>query len=186
MGVLTDLTNDRERRTLVRLGLAATLALVAVLVVVARTRTGLSHWRLESARLQESADRTERALEKARSEWQRWQEAAADLEDLRNGTFYGPEDGVQALRLDLQGIFALAGAPVPDIAYNYAELDKERVRKTQVTFTYNGSYAGLKRLLAALEAFPRFLIIERIEFPRTETSGDGLSAKLTLGAYYAF
>jgi hypothetical protein len=86
--------------------------------------------------------------------------------------------------LDLQKIFALAGTTITDLGYGYSDMEKEQVRKTVVTFTYIGSYAGLKKLLAVLEAFPKFLVIEKIEFPKTGSEGERLSAKLAVAGYY--
>jgi len=71
-----------------------------------------------------------------------------------------------------------------DLSYSYTDQEKEKVRTTLITFTYSGTYAGLKRLLAVVQAFPKFLVIEKLEFPRTGSGGGGLSAKMTLAGYY--
>jgi len=184
MNVLFDLFNDKERRTLGRLGLAALLALAVFLVLFTRIRGGLEKDRVAAVRLQDTYDRAAKARDAAKSEWRRWEEAGRDLEELRTGFFYDDAGGVQALRLDLQKIFALAGTTITDLGYGYSEMEKEQVRKTVVTFTYTGSYAGLKKLLAVLEAFPKFLVIEKIDFPRTGSEGDLLSAKLAVAGYY--
>ncbi|MCX6568349.1 MAG: hypothetical protein NT147_04790 [Candidatus Aminicenantes bacterium] len=184
MNVLFDLFNDKERRTLGRLGLAALLALAVFLVLFTRIRGGLERDREAVAQLQDSCGRAVKARDLAKADWQRWEEAGRDLEELRTGFFYNIEGGVQALRLDLQQIFALAGTAITDLGYGYSEMEKEQVRKTVVTFTYTGSYAGLKKLLAVLEAFPKFLVIENIDFPRTGSDGGLLSAKLAVAGYY--
>lgn len=184
MNALFDLFNDTERRTLGRLGLAALLALVVFLVLFARIRGGLEKERTASFRLQESTQKAVRARDEARAEWKRWEDAGRDLGELRTGYFYEEEEGVQALRQDLQQIFALAGTTITDLDYGYSEMEKEQVRKTLVTFTYTGTYAGLKKLLAVLEAFPKFLVIEKVDFPRTGSGGERLNAKLTLAGYY--
>jgi hypothetical protein len=184
MNALIDLLNDRERRTLARLGLAVLVALVVCLALFVRFRAGLERERTASFRLHETAQKTLLARDKARAEWARWEDAGRDLAELRAGYFYEEGAGVQTLRQDLQQIFALAGTTITDIAYGYSDMEKEKVRKTLVTFTYTGTYAGLKRLLAVLEAFPKFLVIEKVEFPRTGSGGERLSAKLTLAGYY--
>jgi hypothetical protein len=184
MNVLFDVFNDKERRTLGRLGLAALVALAVFLVLFMRVRGGLERERTESAQLRNSSLRAAKARDTAKAEWQRWEEANRDLEELRTGYFYDPEEGVQALRLDLERIFAMAGTTVTDIGYSYSDLEKEQVRKTVVTFTYAGTYAGLKKLLAVLEAFPKFLVIDKIDFPRVGSDGGRLSARLTLAGYY--
>jgi hypothetical protein len=104
--------------------------------------------------------------------------------ELKTTYFYDEKGGVQVLRQDLQTIFAQAGTAITDLDYGYSDEEKAQVRKTIVTFTYRGTYAGLKQLLAALQAFPKFLVIEKIDFPRTGSGGERLSAKLTLAGYY--
>lgn len=185
MNALFDLLNDRERRTLVRLGAAALVALAVVLVLFVRLRGGLEAQRTASFRIHESAQKTAQARDKARADWRLWEDAGRDLAELRATYFYGQGNAVQVqLPQDLQKIFTRAGTAITDLDYSYAEMEKEQVRKTIVTFTYLGTYAGLKRLLAAIEAFPKFLVIERVEFPRTGSGGERLNAKLTLAAYY--
>jgi len=184
MNALFDLFDDKERRTLGRLGLATLVVLALFLVLFTRTREGLQKERDAAGRLRNAAGTSVKARDEAKAQWQRWQDAGRDLEELRTGYFYDGEEGVQALRLDLQQIFALAGTNVTDLNYGYSDMEKEAVRKTVVTFTYTGTYAGLKKLLAALEAFPKFLVIEKVDFPRAGTEGTGLNAKLTLAGYY--
>jgi Type II secretion system (T2SS), protein M subtype b len=184
MNAFFDLLTDKERRTLVRLGAAALLALAVFLVLLTRVRGGLEKQRVEALQLRNSSLQAVKARDEAKAEWRRWEEANRDLEELRSGYFYDPEEGGQALRLDLQQIFALAGTNITDLNYGYSDLEKEQVRKTVVTFTYGGTYAGLKKLLAVLEAFPKFLAIDKLEFPRTGSDGGRLSVRLTLAGYY--
>jgi hypothetical protein len=184
MNALFDLLNDEERRTLGRFGLAAIIALVVLLALFARFRGGLEKERATSFRLHEATLKTVQARDKAKAEWTRWEDAGRDLAGLRAGYFYEEGAGVQTLRQDLQKIFAQAGTSITDLDYGYSEMVKEKVRKTLVTFTYTGTYAGLKKLLAVIEAFPKFLAIEKLEFPKTGSGGERLNAKLTLAGYY--
>jgi hypothetical protein len=184
MNVLFDLLDDKERRRLVRFGLAVAVALAVFLAVVARFRVGLERERAASFRVHETTQKVLKARDAASAEWQRWEEAGKDLADLRTSYFYDQAVGIQPLRQDLQKIFAQAGTVVTDIDYGYSDMEKEKVHKTLITFTYTGTYAGLKKLLAVIRAFPKFLVIEKLEFPRTGTGGGGLSAKMTLAGYY--
>ncbi len=167
-----------------RLGVAALIGLVIFLVFFLRIRGGLERERTASVPLRDSFAKAAKARDEAKAEWRRWEEAGKDLEELRTGYFYNHEDGVQTLRLDLQQIFSLAGTTITDLNYGYSDMEKEQVRKTVVTFTFTGTYAGLKKLLAVLEAFPKFLVIEKIDFPKTGSGGERLNAKLTLAGYY--
>ncbi len=184
MNVLFDLLNDQERRTLGRLGLAVVVALAVCLIVVVRFRVGLEREKDASFRLHETAQKTLQGRDAAKAEWKRWEDAGRDLAELRANFFYEEETGAQTLRKDLEKIFAQAGTVITNIDYGYADLEKEKVRRTQVTFTYSGTYAGLKKLLAVIEAFPKFLVIEKLEFPRTGSGGERLNAKMTLAGYY--
>jgi Type II secretion system (T2SS), protein M subtype b len=184
MTALSDLLDDRERRTLGRLGLAALIALLVGLALFVRFRGGLVKERTASFRLHEAAQRTLQARDKAKAQWKLWEDGERDLSELRAGYFYEESAGGQTLRQDLQQIFAQAGTNITNIDYGYSDMEKEKVRKTVVGFTYTGTYAGLKRLLAAIEAFPKFLVIEKVEFPRTGAGGERLSCKLTLAGYY--
>jgi len=184
MNALFDLLDDKERRTLVRLGLAALIVLAVLLVLFIRFRGGLEKDRTASFRLHETTQKTLQARDKAKAEWTRWEDAGRDLAELRTGYFYEETAAIQTLRKDLEKIFAQAGTSIADLAYGYSDLEKEQVRKTLVTFTYAGTYAGLKKLLAVIEAFPKFLVIEKVEFPKTGSGGERLNAKLTLAGYY--
>ncbi len=184
MNALFELLDDKERRTLGRLGLAALIALLIGLALFARFRGGLEKERTASFRLHEATQKTVQARDKVKAEWKRWEDAGRDLAELRADYFYEESAGGQILRQDLQQIFARAGTSITNLDYGYSDMEKEQVRKTVVSFTYTGTYAGLKRLLAVLEAFPKFLVIEKVEFPRTGVGGDRLNAKLTLAGYY--
>jgi hypothetical protein len=184
MNALFDPLKDSERRTLGRFGLVALVALAVFLVLFVRLRGGLEKERTASFRLHEATQKVVQNRDQAKVEWKRWEDAGRDMEELRAGYFYTEEAGIPSLRQDLQGIFAKAGTAITDLDYGYSDMEKEKVRKTLVTFTYNGTYAGLKKLLAVIEDFPKFLVIEKIEFPRTGSGGERLNAKLTLAGYY--
>lgn len=184
MNALYDLLNDKERRTLARIGLAAAVALALCLIVLGRYRIGLERERAAAFRLHEATQQAVQARDKFKAEWARWEEAGKDLADLRASYFYEDGADVQTLRQDLQKIFAQAGTSITDLDYGYTDMQKEKVRKTVITFTYGGTYAGLKKLLGVIEGFPKFLVIEKLEFPRSGAGGERLVAKLTLAGYY--
>lgn len=184
MNAIFDRLEDRERKALVRLGVAVLVALAVGLAVFFKTRDTYSDVRASLVKLEDDQVKAVNARDEAEIEWLRWQEAQEDLEMLGTDYFYSAKEGVTALRLDLQRLFALAGLTISDIGYGYSDLDKEQARKTIVTFSYSGSYAGLKRLVGIIERFPRFLVIERIDFQKTGSDGGPLVCKLTLAGYY--
>lgn len=179
-----DRLDDKDRRTLVRLGVAALLALAVALGVFLRTKAAYAAVRGSLATLKSEESKAVESRDGAEAEWRRWQEAQAELEKLGADYFYSAQEGITALRLDLQRLFAQAGLTVSGIGYGYSDLDKEQARKTIVTFSYSGSYAGLKRLVGIIERFPRFLVIERLDFQKTGSDGGPLVCKLTLAGYY--
>ncbi len=176
--------DDREKKALVRLAVAALVALAVALAVFFKMREAHAEVRTSLVRLETDLAKAVRDRGASEVQWLRWQEAREDLEMLGTDYFYSAKEGVPALRLDLQRLFALAGLSVSDIGYGYSDLDKEQARKTIVTFSYRGSYAGLKRLLGIIERFPRFLVIERLDFQKTGSDGGALVCKLTLAGYY--
>lgn len=126
------------------------------------------------------AERTARRAEVAR-----WKEARRDIETLRKERFFAEEEGVNALRLDLQKIFTRAGLRSPETKFDYAPLEKEKARKVSITFNFEGSYGRLKEFLAEVEKEDRFLFLERIIFMNIDSGTGNLLLKMTLAAYYA-
>ncbi len=184
MNAFSEILNDRERTTLRRLALSAVLIVVLSVVVSTQQRNSSDRAgdvRDEQARSYRTVDGSRQA--KA-IEWQRWQEAAKDLEFFRSRYLYDDKEGGNALRLDLEQIFNRAGLRVSQIGYSYAEMDKGEVKKMVATFGYSGSYQGLKRLLAIIERFPKFLVVEKIDFTNTGAGSGILQVRLTLAGYY--
>jgi len=53
-----------------------------------------------------------------------------------------------------------------------------------VSFNFKGSYFSLKRFLSSVEEFPKFLIIEKIDFINIETQSGILGLRILLAGYY--
>jgi Tfp pilus assembly protein PilO len=184
MNAIFERLNDKERRTLRRLGIAALAVLAVSLLLVFRLRFGYLDARdtLDLTREQlRSAEKTRAA---SQAEWLRWQQAGRDLESFRGTFFYDEKTLVGALRTDLQRIFNEAGMNVPQISYQYSDVDKGRIKRVVIVFNYAGTYADLKRFLILVERFPKFLTVEKIDFLKTEEASGFLNLKLTVAAYY--
>lgn len=117
-------------------------------------------------------------------EWLRWQEARKDMDEIRAKYFYKDNDTFQQIRLDLQKIFNQAGIHVSQFKYDYAQLENENVNKVIVSFNLKGSYFSLKRFLNSVEEFPKFLIIEKIDFLNIEAQGGLLGLRILLAGFY--
>jgi len=184
MNALFSRLEDRERRTLERLAAAVVLAAALFFVLAVRQRTRYFEAKDSLLLLQESARKAEKSEAETKAEWLRWQEARRDLDSFRGKSFYDEATAFQSLRRDLQQIFSRAGMDIPMIAYRYSDLEKVPIKKVVVTFGYSGSYADLKRFLAIVEKFPKFLAVEKIDFQKTGTDNGLLNLRLTLAAYY--
>lgn len=117
-------------------------------------------------------------------EWQRWQEARRDMDELGTKYFYDEKDVTQKLRLDLEKIFRDVKVHVNKIRYVYVDLRGLKIKKVNASFSLRGSYLSLKRFIHAVEKFPKFLFIERIDFLDIDTTRDALELRVVLAGYY--
>jgi hypothetical protein len=185
MNELFSALDEKERRTLRLLGL---LFLIAVFVLVFFSLGQRRSYKLLVERLQvreKAAAAGEAKREESSVGWAQWQAAYEDIKDLKEKYFYHEGDEVSELRLDLQKIFSEAGISARSYRYNYVSLEKERIGKINVTFTFVGSYPILKRFLQILEQFPKFLLLEKIDFLKIGGDGTVLELRIVLAAYYA-
>ncbi len=184
MSALFELLNDREQRTANGLQTAVVLAAVAVGAVFFFGRSGFVRARNSLDRLQQSYRQADARRMAKQTEYQKWETALRDIEAFRESYLYNEADGFNVLRLDLQAIFRQTRMSVPKISYDYAEMDEEQVKKIVAVFTFVGSYTGLKRLLTIIERFPKFLVVEQMNFTDTGSDGGSLQVKLTVVGYY--
>ncbi len=177
---------DEKERT--RLRLLSLLFLFALFVLVFFSLGQRRSYRLFVERLQGKEKATAEAeakLKESTAEWTQWQAAYQDIKDLQDKFFYHGSQEVTELRLDLERIFSEAGISTRSYRYNYVSLEKERIGKINVTFTFIGSYLILKRFLQTLERFPKFLLLEKVDFLKIGGDGTMLELRIVLAAYYA-
>ena len=184
MRELFKLLTDREKRALSVLAGAAVLFLLAFLFVSLGALRSYDRSEASLTRLTTELGKTRESWDRARVESGRWEEAKGDLEAFRTRYFYDDKQGIRDLRLDLEKVFARAGIRVSQIGYKYADLEKGKARKVVAGFTFRGNYATLKRFLAVIEGFPKFLILERIDFLNTGSETGSLELKIELAGYY--
>jgi Tfp pilus assembly protein PilO len=184
MNAIFDQLRDKEKRTLKRL-LAAVLVVLALgLVLTMRQRSRYFDAKDSLAVLQDRYRKAEKARAEAKTDWLRWQEAVKDMDSFRGTFFYDEKTVFRTLRLDLQRIFSQAGMDIPLISYRYSDLEKVAIKKIVVTFNYAGTYADLKRFLAIVERFRKFLAVEKIDFQKADAESGVLNLKMTLAGYY--
>jgi hypothetical protein len=119
------------------------------------------------------------------TQWEQWEQTAKDIQTLREKFFYREGEEINQLRLDLRKIFMESGVRSQSFRYNYASLEKEKIGKISVTFTFTGTYAILKRFLQTLEQYPKFLFLEKIDFLKIGGGGSQIDLKIILAGYYA-
>jgi hypothetical protein len=68
--------------------------------------------------------------------------------------------------------------------YGYVEFKGETIKKINVTFDIKGSYLSLKRFIHSVEEFPKFLLIEKIDFLNIDARGNVLELRVVLAGYY--
>jgi Tfp pilus assembly protein PilO len=184
MKELIDLLDLRERRiggVLCVLLAAAVLFLGFVLVKERSTARGTVS-RLETERLNYNKLNTQR--NEAQQDFQRWQDAVRDMQDLKSSYFYDQKSAEQKLRLDLQKIFSASGLNWSQIKYDYSDFAAEGIQKVDVSFVFSGSYPALKKFLATVEKHPKFLFVERISFTTINSQAGQLELKINLAGYY--
>jgi Tfp pilus assembly protein PilO len=177
--------DEKERQRLRLLCLLVLVALFVLVVFSLGQRRSYGHLaeRLQGREKEAAAAEAKRA--ESAAGWARWQEAYQDIKDLKEKSFYREGEEANQVRLDLEKIFSGTGINARSYRYNYSSLEKEKIKKVNVTFTFVGSYPILKRFLQTIEQFPKFLLLEKIDFVKIGASGTTLELRIVLAAYYA-
>ncbi len=184
MEELFKLLTDREKRTLRILAAAAVFVLLVFLLVSLGALRSYNRSEEALTKLEADLGKARESWDRARTEFGRWEETKGDLAELGTKYFYTDKQGIRDLRLDLEKLFAEVGIRVVQIGYRYTDLERGKARKVVAGFTFRGNYATLKRFLALVEAFPKFLVLERIDFLNTGSETDSLELKIELAGYY--
>jgi len=117
--------------------------------------------------------------------WEQWEQTLKDIQTLKDSFFYHGEEAVNELRLDLEKLFLEAGINSRSFRYNYANVEEGRIGRISITFNFTGTYPILKRFIQTLERFPKFLLLEKIDFQTIGGGGTVLELRIILAGYYA-
>jgi len=184
MNGIFDLLRQKERRFLTVL----TLLLALILLFDIFIARGMKNTYTQTAASLRSKTRVFQELDQVRQEakreWRRWRLAYRDIDQLKEGYFYTAETIAQDMRRDIAQLFQETGLPVPDIRYAYISDTDQKIGGETATFQISGPYSLIKRFIHTVEHFPRFLIIEQIDFVDVQRQSQALRLKITLGAYY--
>jgi hypothetical protein len=178
-----DLLDRREKRVTVLLccllGVVLIFFLLGSLPQIRHYSKLVSSLHTKEKNFQTASQKTS----KRREEWLKWQQAQKDLGDLKTKYFYD-KDIQPKLRLDLERIFNEAGVRHSSIEFTYVELKKEKTNKVNITFNLRSSYPSLKKFIYLVEKFPKFLVIEKIDFLSSERAQEVLELRVILAGYY--
>jgi len=173
-----------EKKTLAALAAGTLAVLLVFLFVSLGAKRSYGRARDALARLDAEYGKVLTSSTASVAEAKRWEEAARDLEDLKTKYFYDDAQGIMGLRRDLDRIFGEAGIRVSQISYSYEDLERGKFKRVVASFDFRGPYALLKRFLAIVERFPKFLTVEKIDFLNTSSDTGSLELKIELAGYY--
>lgn len=181
---LIELLSQTERKRLRGLGLAAAFLVLLVIVSLFFWSYRLNGIRAEAMGLTSELEKISSQNEKARQEFQSWQETRKDLEELEAGAFYQGADGLEAFRQDLKNLFQQSGLAMPPINYQYDESGKKHYNRMAASFVVRLSYPVLKKFLYRVETWPRILVLEQVNFQKIDNATGALDLRITLSGYY--
>ena len=184
MNEIFELLRQKERRLLLVLGLLLSLALVFYVFIARGMKESYTQAQNRLAAQARNFQTLDTARQEKKTEWRRWRLALKDMERLSDEYFYVGETISQDMRRDIVAIFREASIPVPDIRYLYSEGTDQQLGGATATFQISGPYALIKRFIYTVEHFPRFLILEKVDFVDIQRQSGALKLKITLAGYY--
>jgi cell division protein FtsB len=179
------LLSPRDRRLLLVLGVLLGALLVYLLFLVAVEKPSLARAERELVKRQEAGRKVAAERDKKKAEWQMWKQGLLDLKEVRANWFYQEAEGYRPFLTDVRQILSGAAIEPSQFNYNYDDIRGEKIQRVSVTFTCSCSYFMLKRLLDDVERFPKFLMLERLDFLKTPDQGQTLEFSVTIMGYYA-
>ncbi|HUU37819.1 MAG TPA: hypothetical protein VMW46_06390 [Candidatus Desulfaltia sp.] len=177
--------DEKERTRLRLLGLLCLIALFVLLFFSLGRRRSYYLLVNQLQGRESTAVAAEGKRAQSAAKWDQWEQTSKDIQALKESFFYHEGQEINELRLDLRKIFSESGISARSFRYNYASLEKERIGKISVTFTFTGTYTILKRFLQSLEQYPKFLLLEKIDFLKISGEGTMLELRIVLAGYYA-
>jgi hypothetical protein len=183
---LFDLLTERERRVAAVCGAVLAVAACILIAAAVRTRGAAVRAAADLGAAEASYQVLDRERNAVRTDWQAWTNARKDLATLKEIRFYDAAKGLQDLRLDLQRIFDASGFAATDVSYAYTDLVKGVVQKVTADFRFTANYAGLKRLLDAVERHSRFLHTERVDFLSMTKQPGVIDLRVSFAGYYEY
>lgn len=184
MREIISLLRQRERKIVGGLSILAAAALLFYIFFARGVKGGYARTQNELQATQSKYRSADSARNEKKADWEMWERTRTDLEELRSEYFYSPETISRELRKDIEELFASIGIPTSDIRYRYQERTQGKIAKVTATFQVSGPYYLMKKFVYSVEHFPKFLIMEKIDFSEINRQSGGLKLKITLAGYY--
>lgn len=184
MKEIFDFLDDKDKKRLGFLSIFLTVGVLFLLFISLPQRSGYIRTLSSFTGIQRDYQQVDKTKMEKEGEWLMWQETRRDMEELKTEYFYDDKEGIRQLRLDLEQLLDKSGFYVPRKKYDYIEFNTEKVKKVIVSFNLKGSYLALKRFINTVEGFPKFLVIEKIDFLNIDVARGDLELKITLAGYY--
>lgn len=181
---LSELLSARERKLLTGLSLVVLFALIILVFSLFFWSSKLTGARREAEKGRSELEKISAQAEQTKLEFLRWQATVSDLKELKKNAFYSGQQSLDTFRDDLKKLFQQSGLPLPPINYQYEESEKKEFRKLSASFNLRLSYPLLKRFLYQLEAWPRLLVLDQVNFQKIDNLSGVLDLRLTVAGFY--
>lgn len=179
------LLNQKDRKILTALGLLVVAGLVFLFLFGFRQKMAYTKSANSLSRLRNDLAALSASSSEKQAEWKKWEQTQHDIEELRKKYFYQEKDGIIRLRRDLQKVLLESRIRASDKRYEYFQAKRiEGVKGVRVRFQTFSSYNDLKKFIHSVEIFPRFLVLDRIDFLDLDSSGGGIKLNVSLTGYY--
>lgn len=180
-----NLFDGRDRKILAAMGLLAVIGLVFLFVFGFRQKVVYSRSMDSLSRLQDELDSVAASSNAKMAEWQKWEQTQLDIQELREKYFYNDRDGIVKLRRDLQKILRKSRIRAADKRYEYFSVNSvEGLKGVRVRFQTFSSYKDLKKFIHSVEIFPKFLLLDKLDFLDVDSSGGGIKLNVSLTGYF--
>lgn len=164
---------------------------LAVLFVLAVFIFSLIFWHGRLRAVNQESEKVRSELEKMMAqagqsdlEFLQWQETRKDLEEMKRTVFYSGQGSLESFRQDLTKLFQQAGLPLTTINYQYEESERKELNKLSASFNLKVLYPHFKKFLYLVETWPRFLLLDQVNFQKIDNASGILELRLTLAGYY--
>jgi len=185
MNAMFNLLGERDRRILAVLGLLVVLGFIFFFFFGFKQKMAYTRTADSISRLQGELNAIAASSEEKKAEWQKWEQTQLDIAELKEKYFYNAKDGITRLRRDLQKIFSESRIRASNKRYEYFPAEKvEGMKVVRIRFQTFSSYNDLKKFIHSVEIFPKFLLLDKIDFLDLDSSGGGIKLNVSLTGYY--